>query len=408
MSFDRLNYYITRARIAWRRGTFARTVLSFLRGYVEITAEVLFQYVQLNKQDRGLTLSEGFADHRQDSRHTRPNPNHIRRIIAAYKKSTSELQHAAPPFQIRGLWKEWIAVNYTKLIRALNDEDEAALTALFDNLNRERLTNGFGLGYSEYVAYRRPGGRLYIKSQWCKYRGIWTSLGLPPESIKAPFFGNPVGIFVNGNLLQINAFRHAYRAIEMGEWLRNIQQATVAEIGGGIGHQAYQMMQLCGSLVSKYAIFDIPEVASISSFYLLSALPDKRIRLFGEGEVSMDASAEYDVAVFPHYSIAQLPNRSVDIVHNASSLSEMDGESAREYLQIIERICRGYFSHINADRRLEFPNEDGTLSVNVISSELVPDPSRFKRMFKKPNVFGLPEDRPGSHPYFEYLYEAMS
>jgi len=83
----------------------------------------------------------------------------------------------------------------------------------------------------------------------------------------------------------------------------------------------------------------------------------------------------------------------------------MDGPASREYLAVIERICRKYFLHENHDTVFKFKNADGSMSENVIGSKLIPDPSRFKRIFKKPRVYGLPEDR--SFPFFEYLYERI-
>ena len=43
--------------------------------------------------------------------------------------------------------------------------------------------------------------------------------------------------------------------------------------------------------------------------------------------------------------------------------------------------------------------------MSVIGSKLVPDVSRFKRLFKKPRVFFLPEDRLEGFVSYEYLYE---
>ena len=155
--------------------------------------------------------------------------------------------------------------------------------------------------------------------------------------------------------------------------------------------------------VSKYLIFDIPEVASISSFFLLSAFPDKHIRLYGEGAISPCASDEYDLAIFPHFAINQLPDLSVDLFYNSCSFSEMDRTSSREYLSIIERACRRYFMHDNHDTVFEFKYPDGSSSVNEIGSRLIPNTVTFKRVFKKPCVHGLPEDR--GIVQYEYLYE---
>ena len=155
----------------------------------------------------------------------------------------------------------------------------------------------------------------------------------------------------------------------------------------------------------KYLVFDIPEVAVLSSYFLLSAFPDMKVRLFGEGEISVEASEDLELGIFPHFSIAELEDASVDLFYNSCSFSEMDGLSSKGYLEIIERSCKKYFMHINHDVVQEFKNPDGSVSRNIIGSDLVPDPCRFKRIYKKPRVHNLPEDR--VFKSYEYLYECL-
>ena len=83
----------------------------------------------------------------------------------------------------------------------------------------------------------------------------------------------------------------------------------------------------------------------------------------------------------------------------------MDALSAKEYLSLIERVGRKYFLHDNHDYTLEFRSPDGSTSTNIIASDLIPRADLFKRIYKKPRVHGLPEDRP--YVQFEYLYEKI-
>ena len=404
MLFKRIGYFTAKIRRAWADGTLRNKAGRFLISSVATPLDVTTGYLRLARQDRQLDLAAGFTDHRGRPEHHRSDPEHLRRIVAAYKAAKQAQQHAPAAFKIRGLWAEWIDVNYRDLVRALNAEDTAALATLFEDFQREQFTIGAGSGYDEYVKYRTSlTGRLYARTVWCRYRDKFESLGKPGEAVHYPLVGNPAGIFLNGDVIQIHTFRHAYHALEMHRWLRDIPNAVVVEIGGGIGGQAYQAVRTTRAPIAKYLIFDIPEVAAVCSYFLLSALPDKRIRLYGEGPISADGSDDYELAVFPHFEIARLPEQSVDLYHNACSFSEMDSVSAAEYLRIIERTCRRYFSHINHEVRFRYRNPDGSISVNIIGSELVPDPHTFNRIFKKPRVFCLPEDR--SLPAFEYLYE---
>ena len=398
-----IGYFYKKVMKAWSTGTLWDKSSRFLVTMVWRPFEVLTGYRRLSKADRNLNITDGFADHHQEKDHHRSNPEHLRRIIAAYKASKQAQGQATLPFEIRGLWAEWISVNYKRLITALEAEDLTGLSRLLENLFREQFTIGTG-GYDNYLRYRSPLGSLYIKYVWSRYRDKLLSLDFDPQKIDFPNVGNQTGILLDGKVISIETLRHAYHAVEMSELLRDVPKAIIVEIGGGLGGQAYQAVQM-SKQVSKYLVFDIPEVAAISSFFFLSAFPNRRVRLFGEGSVSIDSCEEYDVAVFPHFAITQLPNSSVDLFYNSCSFSEMDRVSSIEYLSIIERACRKYFMHDNHDAVFEFRNPDSSTSLNVIGSKLIPNPSLFKRIYKKPRVHGLPEDR--SFVHFEYLYEKI-
>lgn len=399
----RIEYFYTKIKKARESGALREKSARFLTGMIRRPYEVSTGYSRLSKADRGLDISGGFADHRLEENHHRSNPDHLRRIVKAYKAAKQAQDQASLPFQIRGLWAEWISVNYKTLIPALETEDIAKLSALLENLFREQFTIGTG-GYDNYVRYRSPLGGLYIKYVWSSYRDKLLPLGFDPKDIEFPPVGNQTGVLLKGKVISIETLRHAYHAVEMRELLRDVPGAIVVEIGGGLGGQAYQTLQMSDQ-ISKYLVFDIPEVAVISSYFLLSAFPDKRVRLFGEGNVSVDSDEQYDLAVFPHFAFSQLTGSSVDLFYNSCSFSEMDGMSSREYLSIIESVCRKYFMHDNHDTVLHYKYPDGTTSSNVIGSELVPNLSLFKRVYKKPRVHGLPED--STFLQYEYLYEKI-
>jgi putative sugar O-methyltransferase len=401
----RITYAYSKVKKAWSSGTLWDKSSRFLVIFITRPFIVLSGYMRLSKEDRNLNVTDGFADHRQTKYHHKSNPEHLRRIITAYKASKQAQRRASLPFQIRGLWEEWISVNYQELIAALEAEHIANLSALLENLYREQFTIGTG-GYDNYRRYNTFLGSFYIKYVWSSYRDKLLTLDGDPHDIRFPFVGNPTGVILDEHVISIETLRHAYHAIEIRELLRDIPKAVIAEIGGGLGGQAYQAVSMSAEQISKYLVFDIPEVASISSYFLLSAFPDKRVRLFGEGPVSTASDDEYDIAVFPHVAITQLPDSSVDLFYNSCSFSEMEGTTSREYLAIIERACRKYFLHDNHDTNFEFRNSDGSKSVNLIGSKLIPDSALFKRIFKKPRVHGLPEDR--SFVHFEYLYETTT
>jgi|GEM_PF-766059 len=401
----RIGYYLTKIRKANETGVLGKKTRRFLAIALSRPAVVLAGYARLSDSDRRLNIRDGFADHRGTTGHHQSDPEHIRRIIAAYKAARQvQDRNMNVAFRIAGLWDEWRTVNHQKLIAALEHEDVAGLSALMENLFREQCTIGTG-GYDDYVRYHSLLGTYYVRYVWCSYRDRLAATGFDVNRITSPYVGNPTGILLNGTVVSIDALRHAYRAVEMAELLRDEPEPTIVEIGGGLGDQAFRAVRAIGGQCSKYLIFDIPEVAALSSYFLLSALPDKRVRLFGEGAVSLDPGDQYDIGIYPHYAIEELPDASVDLFHNSCSFSEMDRAASEMYLHVIERTCRRYLLHDNHDVPFKFKKPDGSFSVNRIASELVPDLASFKRIYKKPRVHGLPEDR--GIPHFEYLYERL-
>jgi len=399
----RVDYYYKKINSAWLSGTLLEKSKRFLITLIRRPFEVLIGYILLSKTDRSIDIKGGFSDHRKEKYHQKSNPDDLKRIVASYKAAKRAQSQAALPFEIRGLWSEWISINYEKLTTALENENFDELSSIFENIFREECTIGTG-GYDNYRKYKSIFGGFYIKYVWCKYRDILSSIGCDIEKIDFPHVGNQTGVLTNGKVISHETLRHAYYAVEMSALLCDSPEAIIVEIGSGLGGQAYQAL-LMNNKISKYILFDIPEVAAISSYFLLSAFPNKKVRLYGEGLISADSSEEYDIAVFPHFSINQLSDSSVDLFYNSCSFSEMDGESSKEYLSIIQRVGSKYFLHDNHDTVLEFKNSDGSISANIIGSKLVPDPVLFKRVFKKPRVHGLPEDK--SFTYFEYLYERI-
>src|SRR5689334_5956959 len=109
-------YFVSKVRRAWTDGTLFEKGKRFLATLVRRPFEVLVGYARLSRPDRELRIREGFADHRQKADHHRSDPDHVRRIIAAYHAAKKIQGLPNAPFPIRGLWAEWIAVNFKPLI----------------------------------------------------------------------------------------------------------------------------------------------------------------------------------------------------------------------------------------------------------------------------------------------------
>jgi hypothetical protein len=344
----------------------------------------------MSQADRDLDVLSGFADHRPHGNHV-SNPDHLKRLIAAYRKSKADQETASATFRIRGIWAEWIAVHYGPVIKAIELGDVERLGLLLENTYRESFSSGTG-GYDNLLRLRRPLGQLYIRHLWTTYRKTLEQSGYDMARLRFPMVGNPAGVMLNGSVISVETLRHAYNARLIHQVLRDVPKPVIVEIGGGLGGQCFQAMNL--GRIAQYTNYDIPEVAVVSGYFLLSAFPNKGVRLYGE-------SGPAEIAVMPHFSITSLEARSVDLFYNSSSFSEMDGACALAYLEIIEYAGRRYFLHDNHETRLTFSYGDGTRSVSRIGSEMVP--RGFRLLSKKPRAHRMPEDHGFEH--YEYLYE---
>src|SRR5471030_3113128 len=143
-----------KARRAWDTGTLNERTRRFLKTQFARFFEVTSGYCALQRADRKLDLKAGFSAHANNQR---SDSDHLRRIIHAYKAS-KRAQPRDGPFQVRGLWDEWIAIHYGTLIAALEGEDIPSLSRQLENLFREKFTSGTG-GYDNYLQYHSLLGK---------------------------------------------------------------------------------------------------------------------------------------------------------------------------------------------------------------------------------------------------------
>ncbi len=408
MIFARFKYYLTKLNRARTDGTLSERVNRKIVTGTKTKIGTIVSYLMLPADDKNLSVAEGFADHRSAKNDSQETDRVIfDRIINAYQLAKTDQQEAAGHFAVRGLWAEWIEINYNSLIEGINQRDYTRLDSLLSNFAREQFAMGTGSSYDDFAQYKTSlFGGFYVKSVWCEYRDKLLDIDADLSNISHPQIGNPAGIRINGQVMPSETLRHAYNAHSIANLLQNISQPTIMEIGGGFGGQAYQTIERLrqiGNPFAKYLDFDIPEVLFVCGYFLLKAFPDAHIRLYGEGDVSAAETEEFDIGLFPHFTIDRVPNLSADLVFNSHSFSEMDGETSSHYLSIVNRVCRRYFLHINHEIRLTFKYSDGTTSHNHLGSEMMPDEQHFKRIYKRPRVYGKPEDKPFKS--FAYLYE---
>ena len=177
--------------------------------------------------------------------------------------------------------------------------------------------------------------------------------------------------------------------------VEDIDNPVICEIGGGQGGQAYSTIKNANKHLT-YINLDLPEVLAMASYLLCCGHPDKKILMYGEGDISKD----YDIILMPNFCLQELDDKSVDLFFNQRSFPEMERATVTEYLAQIGRVCSRYFYHINYNNRRKDPYG---LSY-VLSTQVIPDLDIFKMVIQSPWYFNrLGEET--KLTYMSFLYE---
>jgi len=223
--------------------------------------------------------------------------------------------------------------------------------------------------------------------------------------------GNPVGLYHDGQIIPIDAIRYHYHATQILSLLRDVSNPVICEIGGGLGGQAYKVLSNSDRPIT-YILLDIPEMLVISSYFLMAALPEKKVLLYGESPLDSGKLDQYDIILMPNFMLPQLGDETVDLFFNSASFSEMDSVTVEEYIHQIERICRRYLMHVNHNQKFVWHNH-GKETHNMPSTQIRPAPGRFKRIYQYPELLLLAREEDKSlyyyykSVYFAFLYERL-
>lgn len=401
---DGYEQILKKIKRAQEDGALVTKLRNFAANAVYVPIISLIRDPSLRPSGSNLELAPGFADHRGTPREARCSDRALVRLIDAYHLSERDMDITCPPeLAVRGLWAEWIHLHYGPLQQLLRNRDVDGLRKLLENVHRKSVSTGVGGTFDDYGKNGAPFKGSYYRSLWCGYRELLESVRPDWRDVASPIVGNPCGVMVNGRLIQVESFRHAHHATLLLQTLCSDRPARILEIGGGMGGQAYQFIRLGGEKVSRYTIFDLPEVACLSAYCLMAALGESRVRLFGEDDTSHANAAT--VEVLPHWRIVETSSLDADLIFNAYSFSEMDGVSSAYYLREVERICRRYFFHVNHETRFTYRQPDGSESISRVGSEMVPRSDHFELVWRRPRTFSRPENR--ANRGFAYLYQRV-
>ena len=149
--------------------------------------------------------------------------------------------------------------------------------------------------------------------------------------------GSTYGFRIADKVVNVDTLLHSYTVNRLRQ-LGATSTTSIIEIGGGYGCLA-DLSHRAG--LCDYAIYDLPWVNALQGYFLIMALPEHPVALYGESGSGLK--------VLPFWRIHDLPAESIDYVVNINSLPEMDAAIAREYMVVIARILRRNFLSINQE-----------------------------------------------------------
>ena len=165
------------------------------------------------------------------------------------------------------------------------------------------------------------------------------------KTVDEPLEGNPPLIFIGKKLISQDLANSAleFNSIMCGSVDRGGVR-SILELGAGYGRTAYVFLKMLSDV--RYIVADIPPALGVAEEYLRNQFPDKKVFPFRDFSNYADVSGEFEssqIAFLLPSQLELLPDKSVDMFINISSLHEMTHDQIAYYFGILERLVAHYF-----------------------------------------------------------------
>lgn len=165
------------------------------------------------------------------------------------------------------------------------------------------------------------------------------------DGLNEPLEGNPPRVYERGRLISqdlANSFLEYQSVVDADVDQGEI--ATIMELGSGYGRTAYVYLTLKPEC--RYILVDIPPALYVCEKYLSGLFSGRKIFPFRPFDRYEQIRQEYEAAdiifLMPN-QLELLPQGSVDLFINISSLHEMRMDQIRYYFSMMEKLTRKYF-----------------------------------------------------------------
>lgn len=300
-----------------------------------------------------------------------PRPNRIKiaeRLIDAYHKSISEEKKSSLQRRSEDLWTGLLRQELPALMNSIDQKDPAALsefllsfgtsyvwfggiTTCVDSYNKYLDRKHIAVTYLDklvalaealgVIPFENPengpwGENIYLKPDFLIDQ-IEKKLGgkilAPSGIIHTDGLATSRGVF---HYRHINALYSAIRIAQLSK-----PGDRICEIGGGLGFVAMYAHKLG---LGCYTILDLPVTCLLAGHYLLHALGEDKVLLYGETK-----NRNTVVEILPFWECLNLSDAYFHLVFNQDSFPEIDESLVLEFLTQIKRMGKEYFLSINQE-----------------------------------------------------------
>lgn len=240
--------------------------------------------------------------------------------------------------------------------------DPVKVAEYMNNMNQHGIT--FGISSSTLLEYQAMLKNPVIRQEWGGYVKdtmvcFAEAIGVIPRNldgdnlyldenallssieekigisiIPSEIEGGLYALKINNRSFGCRDFWSAYIAWRVHQLTGN--NASVAEIGGGIGKAAYYANQFG---IQRYSIYDLPIINLVQAWFLIKS--GIEVHLYGE-----EKKDQRCIQILPYW---EFKNGQFDITINADSFPEMDESIVADYLETIKRNTQKYLLSINRE-----------------------------------------------------------
>lgn len=267
----------------------------------------------------------------------------LERVCEAYVRTVEKQGSECGCYQASGRWQAIRECSLVPVLTALRTRDISALGRMYRNFFRDPCSAGIlgapgGLSNAYFSGRIRDVHRhFYLSHVLCRL-DYWKSLTrerYTTRDLAEPGVGHPFGVIIDGTHISVGAEYSHYCSHRLREQL-GPESATVAEIGGGFGRMAYYLLR--DRPGTRYIDFDLPENIALASYYLMRALPDRKVLCYGEKDITRESIAEADVVMLPRFALPGVPAKSIDLTFTSYGVSELSTDQLEHYIGEISRI----------------------------------------------------------------------